>query len=235
MYTTALAQDNVVVIPLHSNKTAGTDGQIQYNDAGKSGGAEVYYNKNTENVGIGATSPDFKLDVNGSIKVRNSAIYFGNDVSHQWTIGPQVADSYVIYANGAAGYVMVLNRISGNVGIGTTSPQGKLDVNGAIYQRGGQLHADYVFDPKYTLESIEEHAEFMWQKQHLTAVPKAKYDENGLEVLEIGSHRKGMLEELEKAHIYIDQLNSNAKMQNAQIAALKTLVCQDHPTAKACM
>lgn len=59
------------------------------------------------------------------------------------------------------------------------SPGGKLDVNGAIYQRGNQLHADYVYEPDYKLESIEEHAEYMWQNKHLKAVPRAKIDENG--------------------------------------------------------
>lgn len=48
-----------------------------------------------------------------------------------------------------------------NVGIGTTSPMGKLDVNGAIYQRGSPLHADYVFESDYKLETIDEHATFI--------------------------------------------------------------------------
>ncbi|MBT6051732.1 MAG: hypothetical protein HOG49_33430, partial [Candidatus Scalindua sp.] len=102
-------------------------------------------------------------------------------------------------------------------GIGTTSPQGKLDVNGAIYQRGSQLHADYVFKPDYDLESIREHADFMWENKHLKAVPKQKIDENGLEIIEVGSHRKGMLEELEKAHIYIEQLNNQNRALEARL------------------
>ena len=34
---------------------------------------------------------------------------------------------------------------TGNVGIGMTTPQGKLDDNTSIYQRGSLLHVDYVF------------------------------------------------------------------------------------------
>lgn len=100
----------------------------------------------------------------------------------------------------------------GNVGIGpgfgffAGTPQGQLDVNGSIFQRGGLLHADYVFEPDYQLESIEEHSDFMWNNKHLKAIPKAKMDENGREIVEVGSHRRGIVEELEKAHIYLHTL-----------------------------
>lgn len=98
------------------------------------------------------------------------------------------------------------------VGIGTANPAGALDahtldVNGAIYQRGSSLHADYVFDAAYELESIEEHSQLMWTNRHLPAIPPRTVDENGLEVIELGAHRRGLLEELEKAHIYIAQLH----------------------------
>ncbi|KPL25150.1 MAG: hypothetical protein AMJ75_01715, partial [Phycisphaerae bacterium SM1_79] len=74
---------------------------------------------------------------------------------------------------------------NGNVGVGTTSPAGKLDVNGAIYQRGGLLHADYVFEADYKLESIEQHSESMWQNKHLPAIPKMEVDENGRQIIEV--------------------------------------------------
>ena len=105
----------------------------------------------------------------------------------------------------------------GSVGIGTSNPRGKLDVNGTIYQRGGELHADYVFEPDYELESIDEHAQYMWQSKHLKGVPKAELDENGQQVLEIGAHRRGILEELEKAHVYIQQLNGQIKALEAMV------------------
>jgi hypothetical protein len=76
--------------------------------------------------------------------------------------------------------------------------------NGRILHRGTQIHADYVFEPDYyQLESIEEHTEFMLKEKHLGAVPKAKKDEDtGQEIVEYGSLMRGLLEELEKAHIY---------------------------------
>ncbi len=111
----------------------------------------------------------------------------------------------------------------GNVGIGTSSPAGALDVNGTIYQRGGQIHADYVFEPDYDLETIEEHSSYMWTNKHLEGVPKRSVDDNGNEIVEVGSQRKGILEELEKAHIYIEQLNNQIKDLNKQLVKYSSL------------
>jgi hypothetical protein len=111
-----------------------------------------------------------------------------------------------------------------NVGIGTTTPRGKLDVNGPIYQRGSLLHADYVFENDYKLESIDEHSNFMWKNKHLKAIPKAQKDEDGQEIVEVGAHQKGIVEELEKAHIYIGQLNAKNKEMEDRISKLEALL-----------
>ena len=110
---------------------------------------------------------------------------------------------------------------NGNVGIGTDTPAGKLDVNGSIYQRGSVLSADYVFSPGYKLQTIQEHGEKMWSEKHLPAVLARKVDEEGREVIEIGSQQRGMLEELEKAHVYIQQLDNKVKNLEEQLDALK--------------
>lgn len=110
----------------------------------------------------------------------------------------------------------------GRVGIGTNDPKGTLDVNGTIYQKGAAVHADYVFEPGYTLESIEEHAAFMWRERHLKAVPQKQTDDSGQEIVEYGSHMRGILEELEKAHIYIAQLHNTVQDQQKTIHNLVT-------------
>lgn len=115
----------------------------------------------------------------------------------------------------------VIFDASGNVGIGTLTPGGKLDVNGSIFQRGGVLHADYVFEPTYMLESIEDHANFMWSYKHLPAIGARQVDEQGREVLEIGTRMRGMLEEIEKAHIYISELNEKIKNKEDQLTKLQ--------------
>lgn len=93
--------------------------------------------------------------------------------------------------------------------------------DGTILHRGSELHADHVFTGDYTLESIEAHAALMWENGHLPAVPAAMTDENGRDIVNLGARNKGVLEELEKAHIYIEQLNTAIQQQQAMITELK--------------
>ena len=79
---------------------------------------------------------------------------------------------------------------------------------------------DYVFESNYHLESIEEHTKFMLEEKHLKAVPRYKKDKNGQEIVEYGSYIRGILEELEKAHMYIAKLNELIKEQQKAISIL---------------
>ncbi len=178
----------------------------------------IYGDFATGQVAIGTTN------LVGKLTLRNAdRIVFDNTTTTDSDIGWRqndqwkaffeyysTADEFRWYLGGGndSDVKMVLEG-NGNVGIGTTDPQGTLDVNGAIFQRGGQLHADYVFETDYKLESIKDHAKFMWKEKHLKAIPKATVDKNGIEVVEVGAHRKGIVEELEKAHIYISQLHGH--------------------------
>jgi len=97
-------------------------------------------------------------------------------------------------------------------------PNVTVDIQGMVIVDGTTVHADYVFGPDYELESIAEHAAFMWENKHLPALPKAP--EGGKGRVDVISHQMGILEELEKAHIYIDQLHDTLKAQQAAIEEL---------------
>jgi hypothetical protein len=197
-------------------------------------------------IGIGTENPSRDIhifkDVNAATGIRlqnpnngssaRQRISFDNEEGtiagiQIWGSGANSSNQMDIFNNRAGGKINLHTggggltiANSGNVGIGTTNPLGTLDVNGSIYQRGNVLHADYVFEPDYQLESIEAHAAFMWKNKHLKAIPKAKTDEAGREILEVGAHRKGIVEELEKAHIYIDQLHHRIKTLEEQLTQL---------------
>jgi hypothetical protein len=187
------------------------------------------------NVGLGTANPNLRLEAKASgagLPASSGTVPtgiarfsqgagvgvidfgFGGAAGTGWI---QATDS----SNLANTFGLLLNPNGGNVGIGTASPLGKLDVNGSIFQRGAVLFADYVFEPTYTLESIEDHAAFMWDNKHLPSVGARKVDEQGREIVEIGARMRGLLEELEKAHIYISTLNTRVTERDEQLTKLE--------------
>jgi len=186
-------------------------------------GVDQFLIRASGGVGIGLNDPDYPLDVVGSeIRLRDSTDPGAKAITLR-TDGSAVdvnAENANLWLHSNSGNT-ILQGFSGSVGIGTSTPQGTLDVNGSIYQRGIVLSADYVFEPGYALETIEEHARRMWAERHLPAVPGTVRDEQGREVIEIGQQSRVLLEELEKAHIYIEQLNTLLQKQQAEIELLR--------------
>ena len=99
------------------------------------------------NVGIGTSSPSAKLTVSGGqITITNSgavnpAINFAGNGSG--ASGFQIGQNYnaqtlFVYDNAANAQRLTLDS-SGNLGIGTSSPGAKLDVNGAAYIKAGNV------------------------------------------------------------------------------------------------
>ncbi|NCS68211.1 hypothetical protein GW777_07625, partial [Candidatus Peregrinibacteria bacterium] len=120
-----------------------------------SGGVSIGYNDPGTaklaidgNVGIGTTAPEGKLDVNGGIISRGAFSVYSTEAGQtdrRLTVNTNVAGLTTIYnydggdtlmypiqiGSNTAGTGLTIN--AGNVGIGTTGPNAKLDVTGNIY------------------------------------------------------------------------------------------------------
>ncbi len=132
---------------------------------------------------------------------------YGADVSDKLYIDNSSTSSPLIYGDFTDGSELV--QINGDLHITGTLTGGK-----------SLKSADFVFEKNYKLESIEEHAEFMWENKHLPALKGQRAIEaaDGYDMIE---RREAVLEELEKAHIYIEQLNTEIKFIKEENQELK--------------
>ena len=105
-------------------------------------GTELMRVKANGNIGIGITSPNFKLDVQGGSINSSGGLCIAGICKTSWS---QVGGSQ--WADGASS----INYGGGNVGIGTTSPTQKLEVNGAVL--AGTLFGSSAASGTLTLQS----------------------------------------------------------------------------------
>jgi hypothetical protein len=144
--------DNTATTPVrvHINNSGTNDYGLIYADTATAY-KNVIINPNGGNVGIGTNSPGEKLEVNGSFKIgnlkiqnanggrigfnRNTAngdIYDSNFAAFQINGAYSGADfmAFEAYTSGGVGTDAMVIKDNGNVGIGTTNPEVKLEVNG---------------------------------------------------------------------------------------------------------
>jgi hypothetical protein len=113
-----------------------------------SGGQNTYLNNTGGYVGIGTTSPG-----TNTLQIGTSSKGFGFYLQGSAADLKSLGQPMYINADGQNTYI---NPNSGNVGIGTTSPGAKLDINGAIRIQGGSPANGYI------LKSTNGNGDAIW-------------------------------------------------------------------------
>ena len=203
----------------------------------------AYFRSSDGNVGIGTTDPQNKLDINGLLTVRNdgdnSTIKLQAANSKSASIGVQDDDDtgFYILTNGT--YRLNVNQ-NGNVGIGTTIPTEKLEVDGNI-KASGNIEAtdvnadsvtlnigsfpDYVFEKDYPLMPLNEVEQYIKANKHLPGFPsEAEVVKNGANLGQINNLLVEKVEELTLHTIAQEKLlNTQEKQINMLLEELNTL------------
>jgi len=195
---------------------------------------------NSGNVGIGTDSPQYKLHIEGDTYTAgwfrvngNQGLYF-----QSWGGGFYMTDATWIrtYGNknfyhntgvmrtdgvfhvGPNGDRLIVNA-NGNIGIGVTNPQFRLEVAGTIRSKEVKIEAtgwsDFVFNKNYDLPKLSEVEKHINDKQHLPGIPSEKEVlENGISV---GEMQAKLLQKIEELTLYVIGQDKKIENQDAKI------------------
>lgn len=126
-----------------------------------------------------------------------------------------VADTQV----GTQSKVQMTITKTGNIGIGTETPDTKLAVNGTVHAKEVVVDLvgwpDYVFEDNYNLMPLNELEKSIDTNGHLPNIPCATdVESNGVE---LGSMNKKLMEKVEELTLYIIQLNKELQEVKSQL------------------
>ncbi|OFX42478.1 MAG: hypothetical protein A2046_09020 [Bacteroidetes bacterium GWA2_30_7] len=184
-------------------------------------------------VGIGTTSPTSNLQVqnaeNTDIRVKSTgsnktALLWAANNNFGLAFGIGTDNKGHIYYNETSPQESMTFLNNGNVGIGTPTPDEKLQVKGnikackVIVANPGGGWCDYVFDDKYKLPSLFDVEQYVKQHKHLPDVPSEKeVTENGIDV---GQMNTILLKKIEELTLYSIEQQKQLEKQQLQISSL---------------
>ncbi|WP_299189857.1 tail fiber protein [uncultured Aquimarina sp.] len=207
-------------------------------------------NPSTSNIGIGISNPEETLHVKGTttidgdigeitegahwhtgkhtLELQNRdagdvvlsfhrAGYTNAAIKHPTTGG--IAFS----ATGGFDQTHMYLKTNGYLGIGTTTPDAKLAVNGNIHTKEVKVDligwADYVFKEDYNLPTLQEVEDHITTKGHLINIPSAaEVAENGIH---LGEMNAKLLEKIEELTLYTIEQEKKLYTQQKEIEVLK--------------
>ncbi|MAG89066.1 helicase associated domain-containing protein [Zunongwangia profunda] len=184
------------------------------------------------NVGIGTTNPTKALDLLGDFRIAGNTfyrmsrrtskgIYFFRDGAASETgtssYGIEFKDDIDtgkhFLSLKTAGKLRLTLIPNGNVGIGTTTPDSRLAVNGNIHAQEVKVDMDgwpdFVFEKDYELPTLEEVQQYIKEHGHLENIPSANdVEENGIS---LGQMNARLLQKIEELTVYTIEQDKQLK------------------------
>ena len=109
--------------------------------------------------------------------------------------------------------------VDGKVGIGTSSPVYKLDVDGTLRAKKVIVEsdcADFVFEDDYQLMQLDHLEEYIKSNKHLPGIPTAQtVQQDGVS---IGQSQAQLLQKIEELTLYVIDINKNLNKTNREQA-----------------
>lgn len=191
-------------------------------------------------LGVGTSLPQESAHVNGALKLTSTYgnltlgkmdanyVYFNTDMSGFSFNKPLYLQHTTIRGTGNAlmfythTNTLGITILHDRVGIGTSNPRYKLDVNGGIRAQEVVVEtngADFVFADDYQLRPLSEVEAFITENKHLPEIKSAQeMQENGVSVSELQTK---LLQKIEELTLYLIQQEETIQELRQEVELLK--------------
>lgn len=163
---------------------------------------------------------------NNNFTTQIAGEFFGNRLAFRNTQSTQNTLWNEIYHSGNINTLKVALANSGNIGIGTTTPQEKLSVNGNIRAHEIKVETanwpDYVFDDTYQLTSLSDLENYIKVNRHLPQMPTAK--EAATIGIELGEMNKLLVKKVEELTLHLIEKDKQVNHLLQRLEAIEKII-----------